>query len=183
MKSSIIFNLTFSKRLKAICKKRKYTQRMLRDSLSEYGDKFDITIDSIKKWYRGDSIPTLSKFYALCEILDCSADYLLGKIDERNFDFEFIKEKTGLKERTIKAMQINKAITQSIEYLLLEEYNQRTKDNYWGQLHCVLTHITDYLATDDNQKATLKMLELQQHLTVLRSMMITTRKSNIIKLV
>ena len=38
---------------------------------------------NITKWKKGENFPSLQALYALCKLLDLSADYLLGLTDEQ----------------------------------------------------------------------------------------------------
>lgn len=65
-----------NKRIKEMRKLRGYTQQKLADSLH-------VKRQAIINWERDEknALPTLKKLVELCEILDCSIDYLLGSVD------------------------------------------------------------------------------------------------------
>ena len=61
---------------------------------------------SISQYESGDRVPSDDIKLKMCEIFDCSLDYLLGKTDIRNieddFKFAYHKETEGLSEDEIK---------------------------------------------------------------------------------
>lgn len=70
---------------------------------------------SISQYESGDRVPSDDIKLKMCEIFDCSLDYLLGKTDIRNieedFRFAFHKETEGLSEDEIKeALEFYKKI-------------------------------------------------------------------------
>jgi len=82
--------IIFGKRLKKARKAAGYrTQSQLAESLK-------ITKDTIENWEQGKAYPTIDGFLRLCDLLGCSTDYLLGRIDEKNHDVQFIHDFTGL---------------------------------------------------------------------------------------
>lgn len=47
----------------------------------ELAKKLNVDESNITKWKKGENFPSLLIFYDLCQILDVSADYLLGLED------------------------------------------------------------------------------------------------------
>jgi transcriptional regulator with XRE-family HTH domain len=178
----------FGKRLKKCCKEKRTTQENLKDLLKKYSDdgKTEITVQTVKKWYGGVQLPRLEKFYALCNILDCSSDYLLGIDEERTHDLEFIKQETGLNEKTLTALKKHPNISKSIELLITTEYENQNTDNYFLSLNSVLNELVEYLytenTTDNPQASALKMLEFQEHLTNLKTLVSQNKRAKYKKL-
>lgn len=56
---------------------------------------------TIQAWEQGKSVPSAEALCNICDLLDCDADYLLGRMDERNHDIKEIREYTGLSEEAI----------------------------------------------------------------------------------
>lgn len=56
------------------------------------------------------SSPNLDIVLNLCEILGCSIDHLVGKMDCKNHDIQFIQDKTGLSEKAINSLAYTKSI-------------------------------------------------------------------------
>lgn len=82
---------TFTQRLQE-CRRRKYSsQQVFADAYMErFGiirqgkKKIDnIMFETIQSWEQGKSTPTADVLANICELLDCDADYLLGRIGQR----------------------------------------------------------------------------------------------------
>lgn len=64
---------------KDIFKKRLEEQRLANGlSYQRLGEKLGLSGVAVLKWEKGMSEPNLSNFILLCEVLDISADYMLG---------------------------------------------------------------------------------------------------------
>lgn len=94
----------FSQRLKE-CRKQKYTnQQAFADAyMNRYGmirqgkKRTDNNMfGTIQSWEQGKSTPTAEVLANICELLDCDADYLLGRIDQRTHDINVAHHYTGL---------------------------------------------------------------------------------------
>lgn len=100
-----MMNITiFTQRLQE-CRKRKYSsQQAFADAYMEkYGmiRKNRKSVDSnmfgtIQSWEQGKSTPTADVLANICDLLECDADYLLGRIDERTHDINDALHYTGL---------------------------------------------------------------------------------------
>lgn len=66
--------MKFSERLALELKGCKLTQKQIAEELG-------IDNSNITKWKRGEYLPSLDVFCKLCQLLDVSADYLLGLVD------------------------------------------------------------------------------------------------------
>ncbi len=64
-------------------------------------------VRGLRQWLNGETIPEYYTLIKLCEkdCLNCSLDYLLGRIECTNHDIQFIHDETGLSEESIK--QVN----------------------------------------------------------------------------
>ncbi len=68
-------------RLKQIRKERKFTQEQLAKYLG-------VDRSQIGKYEHGRTLANSEQIIAICKALNCSADYLLGLIDEEKEDLE-----------------------------------------------------------------------------------------------
>ncbi|MDE6846852.1 MAG: hypothetical protein K2J99_13970, partial [Lachnospiraceae bacterium] len=99
----------FMKRLEYARKRAGYnTQEALADA---YDKKYNSegnksVLGSVKKWERGAAIPKADSLLNICELLNCSADYLLGKQDAMKNDNVDAVKRTGLSENTIEILHI-----------------------------------------------------------------------------
>lgn len=127
--------IIFSSRLQE-CRRRKYSsQQAFADAyMKEFGmirkGKKDIDnnmFGTIQSWEQGKSTPTAEALANICDLLDCDADYLLGRINQRTHDINDAHRFTGLSAE---------ALEQLHEYRLnLQEYPDPelidTMDDKW----------------------------------------------------
>lgn len=66
----------FSHRLRTLRKERRITQKVLADAV-------DVSSNQISEMEKGTKITSLPKLCLLCDYFNVSADYLLGRTDER----------------------------------------------------------------------------------------------------
>lgn len=87
------------------CRKRKYSsQQAFADAyLNAYGmirkgkkGTDNNMFGTIQSWEQGKSTPTAEVLSNICELLDCDADYLLGRINQRTHGINDAHEYTGL---------------------------------------------------------------------------------------
>lgn len=93
---------SYGKALKRERKKAGYkTQQALADEIG-------MSLETVENWEQGRAFPDMGKFLELCALFNCSADCLLGRIEERTHDLHFIHEETGLSVNAIEKLQANK---------------------------------------------------------------------------
>ena len=94
----------FSQRLQE-CRRRKFSsQQAFADAYMErFGmirkprlKKDSNMFGTIQSWEQGKSTPTAEALSNICDLLDCDADYLLGRIDQRTHDINDAHRYTGL---------------------------------------------------------------------------------------
>lgn len=93
---------TFSDRLKYLRSEKGYTQENLALIMN---NRYGIgTTASVKNWERkgNNALPEADYLIALCDILECDADYLLCRQKEPRKTFEIIADETGLEYETVK---------------------------------------------------------------------------------
>lgn len=84
-------------RLKEQRKLHGFTQIALADKIG-YSDK------SVHNWENSITTPEPEALFKICDVLDCSMDYLLGRIDERTIDIHRICELTGLSSYAVESL-------------------------------------------------------------------------------
>lgn len=67
----------FRDRLKVLRKQKKLTQ-------AEAAELFDVSRTCYSSWELGQSCPPLDDLFTLCVFFDVSADYLIGRSDDKN---------------------------------------------------------------------------------------------------
>lgn len=94
----------FSQRLQE-CRKRKFSsQQAFADAYMEkYGmirqkkkETDNNMFGTVQAWEQGKSTPTAEVLSNICELLDCDADYLLGRINQKTHDLTTAHQYTGL---------------------------------------------------------------------------------------
>ena len=84
-------------RLREIRKKNGLKQEQL-------ADKMRVALKTVQNWEQGKALPPFEVVIKLCDILQCDADYLIGRIDCQTHDNQFIQDWTGLNEETIEKL-------------------------------------------------------------------------------
>lgn len=64
-------------------------------------------VNGLRQWLNGKTIPEYHVLIKLCneECLNCTLDYLFGRIDCKTHDAQFIQEETGLSEKAIEELR------------------------------------------------------------------------------
>jgi transcriptional regulator with XRE-family HTH domain len=106
-------NITiFTQRLQE-CRRRKYSsQQAFADAYMErFGmirqgkKKIDNNMfGTIQSWEQGKSTPSADVLANICELLDCDADYLLGRINQRTHDIADAHRYTGLSSSALEQL-------------------------------------------------------------------------------
>lgn len=102
----------FSQRLQE-CRRRKYSsQQAFADA---YMERFGMIrkprsngdsnmFGTIQSWEQGKSTPTADVLANICDLLECDADYLLGRIDQRTHDINDAHRYTGLSAEALEQL-------------------------------------------------------------------------------
>lgn len=61
--------------------------------------------NTLRNWHQGKGNPTLEKLIRICDILECDIDFLLGRIDNRTHNTEYICDTIGLTEDSIEKLK------------------------------------------------------------------------------
>lgn len=117
------------------CRKRKFkTQQMFADA---YKDRFGMIRDTdlpasgsgmfgtVQSWEQGKSTPTAEVLANICELLECDADYLLGRINEYTHDVETVRCYTGLSTEAIEKLHYYADQLAKEEWWIDEEANRQ----------------------------------------------------------
>ena len=84
---------------------------------------------TVQSWEQGKSTPTAEVLANNCDLLDCDADYLLGRIDQRTHDLTVAHQYTGL---SVKALE---QLHEYRENLATEPNWEEIRDNEAWTLH------------------------------------------------
>lgn len=74
-------------------------------SQDEFAERLDVHLKTVRNWEQGRNIPELITLINICNMLNCSPDYLLGYIDETTHNTHYISQITGLTEKSIEGIQ------------------------------------------------------------------------------
>ena len=107
----------FMDRLKELRKEKFMTQRDFADAYVEHfnglreskSDRPDM-FGTIQAWEQGKTMPNAEALYNICELLECDADYLLGRIDARTHNINDIIDNLGLSDKATNNLLKNKKI-------------------------------------------------------------------------
>ncbi len=64
-----------------------------------------LSLDTIRSWEQGYSIPDIKSLLKLCDFFGCDLDYLLGRIDKKTHDLQFICDQTGLSAAAVNKLR------------------------------------------------------------------------------
>jgi len=64
----------FPERLKELREEKNLSQLQL-------GKQTEINYQNIQKWEKGDTSPSIDMLFVLCKFFNCTADYLIGLVD------------------------------------------------------------------------------------------------------
>ena len=121
---------TLKEALKRARNKAELTQKELSEQFVTGENKDKVTLKTVKNWEQGKAAPSLPTLIDLSEFYNCDLDYLVGRIECRTHDLQFIQDYTGLSEKSIK---------------MLHDYHVSKTD---GQ-NCLPTYISNILDHPD----------------------------------
>lgn len=85
---------SFKNGFKRARKEAGYTQKT-------FSEAFRVSIDTVKNWEQGRSVPEVCTIEQLCDFFKCDMDYLFNQIKCRTHDAQFICEYTGLSQEAV----------------------------------------------------------------------------------
>ena len=98
MKQEIKFR---GNRLKALMNEKGWTTKNLIEQLNPYSESIATSSRQAENWLNGSSKPRIDTLLAICDLFNCTPDYLLGFDDCTNKNYQFIANETGLTESAI----------------------------------------------------------------------------------
>jgi transcriptional regulator with XRE-family HTH domain len=138
-----IFIKDFSRRLQKARKAKYKTQRSFADAYKEkYGtirkaknsEEDSDMFGTIQSWEQGKTLPDANALSNICDLLDCDADFLLGRIPSRTHDLNDVRNYTGLPESA--ALQLHAwydQLTHPYTYEEWEEHVRKDDEQDWYQ--------------------------------------------------
>lgn len=89
---------TFGTRLKELRKKAGFKTQ------DEFAEAFGRSPDTVQNWEQDKKYPPMKTFLELCDFLQCDADYLAGRIEQKTHDLTFLCVETGLSPEAIERL-------------------------------------------------------------------------------
>lgn len=143
-----LYTFSFKEGFKHARKKAGYTQK-------SFAKEFNISIETVKNWEQGRNVPEIDTLEKLCNFFHCNIDFLLGNIECKTHDMQFIHDNTGLSEKAIQILQklkcssFGRRLLASLEILILD-IEKFSGDKYYKRF---LELFSDYLQfSGDNNK-------------------------------
>lgn len=84
---------------------------------------------TIARWEDGERLPDLDTMLQMCDLFNCDLDYLLGTLEAKTHDIQFIMNKTGLSEHAVNVL---------IDY--------RDFENEWGDGDDVTAAVPNFIS-------------------------------------
>lgn len=77
-------------------------------SAQKFADDLCVHLKTVQGWeHKTDpKPPTIDNLLAICNLFDCDADYLLGRMEEPTHEIKYIHEKTGLSVEAVQVLQM-----------------------------------------------------------------------------
>ena len=125
---------TFGDRLKH--ERKKFDMRQ-----EDLANKLGMTTATIRNWEQGRTWPEMPDFIKLCELLECDADYLAGRIEQKTHDLNYLCTLTGLSERTASCILGEPEIAEALNSLDQDELNtfETALNNVVGQIEASIS--------------------------------------------
>ena len=157
----------FSQRLQQ-CRKRKYSsQQAFADAyMNRYGmirkpknSRDSNMFGTIQSWEQGKSTPTADVLCNICELLDCDADFLLGRIDQRTHDINDAHRYTGLSAAALEQLhEYNLNLIQEPEWAEVRKLEDKWASHPYYQAYALFL-IDEILVGSKSHKLSAAVLD------------------------
>lgn len=158
--------IIFSQRLQE-CRKRKYSsQQAFADAyMKAFGmirkprsSVYNNMFGTIQSWEQGKSTPTAEALANICELLDCDADYLLGRIDQRTHDITDAHRYTGLSPAALEQLHEYKENLAKPDWAEIRELDENWLSHKYYQAYGLYL-IDELLTGSEHHKLNAGVLE------------------------
>ena len=75
-----------------------------RQTQEQFAEAFGVSLDTVRNWEQGRTMPPADKLCELSDYYGCSIDYILGRIECETIDRQRIQDLTHLSNKAIKAI-------------------------------------------------------------------------------
>ena len=149
-------NTDFGRNLKRARKAAGYSKQ------GDFASALQVSEYTVQKWEQGQNTPSLPFLSDICENLGCDADFLLGRIPEKNHTLHDICDSTGLSESAASVLVDLKRERDRLPggtadnilrviNLLLDESNWEESCEFWRRIYAFIYGLGgDFLVPLDN---------------------------------
>lgn len=158
----------FSQRLQQ-CRKRKYSsQQAFADAyMNRYGmirkpknTRDNNMFGTIQSWEQGKSTPTADVLANICDLLECDADFLLGRIDQRTHDISDAQRYTGLSATALEQLhKYHESLKEYPDPKVIIDMNERWGAHPYYQAYALYL-IDELLVGSKSHKLSVSILDL-----------------------
>ena len=74
-------------------------------SQEKFANQYHFSLPTVKKWEQGKAVPEFETLCILCDIFECSMDYLFAENELPTRDLQFVHDETGLSMESIEKMK------------------------------------------------------------------------------
>lgn len=67
----------------------------------DFAGALGVSTESVRNWEQNRALPGPESLFKICEVLDLDVDYLLGRLEHRTHDIQYIQDYTGLSAEAI----------------------------------------------------------------------------------
>lgn len=78
------------------------------ETQEQFAGSLGVSLDAVKNWEQGYAMPGIDTLFKLCDKYHCEIDYLLGRMEHKTHDLQYICDETGLSEPAVKDLIAHK---------------------------------------------------------------------------
>lgn len=137
------------------------------------------TVKTYRSWEKGNELPSTNYLIELADLYNVDCDYLLGRIEQKNHDLEFVCSYTGLSADAVKNLAAinarengNDDLSMASELIASQHFYSLTRsilDLKWC-LEEVEAELRDYASFRESSKEIYSINSLQSKLRFLKAL-------------
>lgn len=105
------------------------------ETQEQFAGSLGVSLDAVKNWEQGYAMPGIDTLFKLCDKYHCEIDYLLGRMEHKTHDLQYICDETGLSERAVEVLKYHAAdskiaanLCQIVDVLLTSDDTEKIAD-------------------------------------------------------
>ena len=95
---------TISTELRPVAERIRSIRKTHHLSQEQFAEKMDVGRSTVLDWEGSITPIDARNLMKMCKLFNCDADYILGRIDEKTHDIQYISEVTGLSDYVIEQL-------------------------------------------------------------------------------